>query len=201
MELFQEIEAQSVDMVLCDLPYGITKQSWDKKLPLDELWKHYKRILKSDGVVVLFTIQPYTSELVMSNIDWFKYEYIWEKERPSNYLRSNKEALKIHENILVFSPTSLDKRYKIGEGEKQRSILNYKRDNKKKYHPSEKPVDLLARLIELYTAPGETVLDNCMGGGSTGVACERVGRKFIGIELDKSFYNISSGRIMGHNML
>lgn len=230
LDLMDKISDKSVDLILCDLPYGTTNiKGWDKKLPTDKLWVMYKRIIKDDGNIVLFASQPFTSYLVVSNPDMFRYEWIWNKTKGANFLNANCQPLKIHENILLFSklPASPNKKgnakyfpqktgdeeyvSKLGKrtemfnggkvsgvetklkGRHPTTIQTFKKDGK--LHPTQKPVELLEYLVKTYTNKGDTVLDNCMGSGSTGVACMNTERKFIGIELDEKYYDIAKSRM------
>jgi site-specific DNA-methyltransferase (adenine-specific) len=214
----------SVDMILTDLPYGTTACKWDTIIPLDKLWKHYNRILKEDGAVVLTCQQPFTTTLAHSNIQNLRYEWIWEKPQGTNPLNAKVMPLKSHENILVFyrkkptynpqiwisTPYSGFKNHdkKIGEvygslgsehrdnptGERYpKTVLKFKQE--KGLHPTQKPVELMEYMIKTYTNEGETVLDSTMGSGTTGVACVRTNRNFIGIELDTDYFNIAKDRI------
>jgi site-specific DNA-methyltransferase (adenine-specific) len=214
----------SVDMILTDLPYGTTACKWDTIIPLDKLWKHYNRILKEDGAVVLTCQQPFTTTLAYSNIQNLRYEWIWEKPQGTNPLNAKVMPLKSHENILVFyrkkstynpqiwisTPYSGFKNHdkKIGEvygslgsehrdnptGERYpKTVLKFKQE--KGLHPTQKPVELMEYMIKTYTNEGETVLDSTMGSGTTGVACVRTNRNFIGIELDTDYFNIAKDRI------
>jgi site-specific DNA-methyltransferase (adenine-specific) len=222
----KEIPDGSVDMVLCDLPYGITACKWDSVIPFDALWSHYKRVIKSNGAIVLFGSQPFTSALVMSNIKWFKYCWVWDKVLHSNPLISKKQPLSAHEDIAVFYSKQcvynpqMESGVEIKRGGKTfgksdtkgdallirnkdsgskrypKRIITFSNANKSNIqHPTQKPVPLLEYLIKTYTNEGETVLDNTMGSGSTGVACINTGRKFIGIELDKGYFDIATKRI------
>jgi site-specific DNA-methyltransferase (adenine-specific) len=224
LEIMKEIPDKSVDMILCDLPYGTTRNKWDSVIPLKNLWEQYNRIIKENGAVVLFSQFPFTITVAQSNIENFKYEWIWQKDNGTGFLNSKKMPLKIHENILVFYkklPTynpQMRTGYKpyiqksgrgsSNYGEQIRvvtenngtrhpiDIIEFKRD-KEKLHPTQKPVELLEYLIKTYTNEGETVLDNCMGSGSCGVACVNTNRCFIGIELDKNYFKIAKERING----
>lgn len=219
LEAMRLIPDGSVDMVLCDLPYGTTQNKWDSVIPFEPLWAHYKRICK--GAIVLTAAQPFSSALVMSNIRDLKYEWIWEKESGTGHLNAKKAPLKSHENILVFyskqpvyNPQfSAGKPYKMVSGKGSSNygdqketvtesdgrrypltVLRFNRD-KDKVHPTQKPVALMEYLIRTYTNEGETVLDNCAGSFTTGVACLNTNRKFIGIEKDKTYFDIGSGRM------
>lgn len=233
LEIMPFIPDHSVDMVLCDLPYGTTKNKWDSKIDLDQLWKEYKRIITDNGCIALFAQSPFDKVLGCSNLKMFKYEWIWEKSNTTGYLNCNFAPLKAHENVLIFSKSaasfvtdkskamhyfpqmSVGKPYKAISGgfssnydpKHQRQIYHenkgtrYPKDimrfahDRKKYHPTQKPVDLLEYLIKTYTNEGMTVLDNTMGSGSTGVACVNTGRNFIGIELDDNYFDIAVKRI------
>ena len=225
LELMKDIPDKSIDMILCDLPYGTTRNKWDSVIPLNKLWEQYSRIIKDNGAIVLFSQMPFTAELVHSNLNLFKYEWIWQKENGTGFLNAKKMPLKIHENILVFYkklPTYNPqmrtgfKPYKCKQGSGSSNwnynenfggyitenngercpidIIEFKRD-KEKLHSTQKPVALLEYLIKTYTNENETVLDNCMGSGSTGVACVNTNRNFIGIELDENHYKIAKERI------
>jgi site-specific DNA-methyltransferase (adenine-specific) len=233
MELMQHIPDKSVDMILCDLPYGTTACEWDKVLPLDELWKQYKRILKEDGVVVLTASQPFTTDLINSNRDWFRYEIIWMKSRKTNFANVNNMPLKSHENILVFykklpthNQTNLKKLQKPvkswrknGKGgnlydnklqtDKKRlqeytnyneSVIKFNNEHNVNAHPTQKPVELFRYLIKTYTNEGELVLDNCIGSGTTAVACKQANRNFIGIELSQEYVDIANKRLQQDNL-
>lgn len=311
LELMKDIPDKSIDMILCDLPYGTTQNQWDSVIPLDALWYQYKRLIKMGGIIALFAQTPFDKVLSMSNIEWLKYEYIWKKNRATGHLNSKKAPLKAHENVLVFYQTYSEaydttdmfdglKDYMISErdkcglsSEEIRALLGsymashyftrktqfsiptrqayqrlqstgyfqrpfeeveaeYKKEREKAYecvntfnpqgiakkdvptirkgrdngtnygisdkdaiqefynyptdvlffnvetkpvHPTQKPVPLLEYLICTYTNEGDTVLDNCMGSGSTGVACVNLNRNFIGMELKREYFDISRERI------
>lgn len=230
LELMKDIPDKSVDMILCDLPYGMTANKWDTVIPLEPLWEQYKRVIKDNGAIVLTASQPFTSMLVMSNIKWFKYEWVWDKKAASGHLNAKRMPLKRHENILVFykrppvynpqftEGEPYDKGFVFSESEnwgKQIAVSN-KNESGRRYptslivesnanrrnrlHPTQKPVALLEYLIKTYTNEGETVLDNCMGSGSTGVACVNTNRNFIGIELDDKYFEIAKERIESHEV-
>ena len=222
LELMKEIPDESIDMVLCDLPYGTTRNKWDSVIPLNKLWKQYERIIKDNGAIVLFSQMPFSAELVHSNLKLFKYEWIWQKDNGTGFLNAKKMPLKIHENILVFykklplyNPQMRTgfKPYKCKQGRHSTNygayeqghitesngerypidIIKFKKDNG--LHPTQKPVELLEYLIKTYTNENETVLDNCMGSGSTGVACVNTNRNFIGYELNEKYFEIAEKRI------
>lgn len=229
LELMKNIPDNYIDMILCDLPYGTTACKWDIIIPFNLLWKQYNRIIKDNGAIVLFAKQPFTSQLVNSNLKYFRYELIWQKDKGTDFGNANRKPLNSHENILVFykkQPTYnkqlfagkpyTKKNYKnnddsdlnfksdnsgiwVNDGFRTpTSVIKYARDNIHKgsnLHPTQKPVALLEYLIKTYTNEGEIVLDNCMGSGSTGMACINTNRNFIGIELDEGYFNIARERI------
>ena len=224
LKILPTFKDNSVDLLLVDLPYGTTACKWDSIIPLDKLWEQYNRICKEDAAMVFTAAQPFTTILAASNLSNFRYEWIWEKPQGTNPMNAKVMPLKSHENILVFyrkkpvynpqmwystpySGFSSDTS-KIGEvyGEAQskhrdnpdgsrypKTVLKYKQE--KGLHPTQKPVDLMEYLIKTYTNPGDVVLDNTMGSGSTGVAATRCGREFIGIEMDSKYYEIAKERI------
>lgn len=222
LELMKDIPDKSIDMILCDLPYGTTACKWDIVIPFDKLWKQYNRIIKDNGAIVLFSKQPFTTLLISSNYKLFKYVCVWKKDNHDNPLMAKKRFLNITEDICVFyknqclyNPQGIIKVNKItkqGRGKSlsqkndrassyiqqytnyPRNILEFKRDLPN-IHPTQKPVLLLEYLIKTYTNENDTVLDNCMGSGSTGVACVNTNRNFIGIELDENYFNIAKERI------
>lgn len=252
----KKIADGSVDLILCDLPYGTTDRkgienkgdnrvlSWDTVIPLDQLWEQYRRVLKSTGAVVLTADQPFTSQLVISNLEWFKYEWIWKKKKTTGFLHANARPMKETEDILIFSPLGasgcskkanknmtynpqglIEKNVKkknsakrlgkflhqpehMGSGNKllheteyEQKYTNYPSEiiefglDKGSVHPTQKPVALMEYLIRTYSNEGETILDNCMGSGTTGVACMNTNRNFIGIEIDENYYNVAEERI------
>lgn len=227
LDLMQSIPSASVDMVLCDLPYGTTaKNKWDTVIPFSNLWESYKRVVKDNGAILLFGQPPFSSLLISSNIRMFRYEWIWEKPLAQGFLNANKMPLRATENISVFykklptyNPQMISgKPYNKGirkancttnygdfgetdgineTGERYPvNVLKFSNGNHKNIlHPTQKPVAMLEYLIKTYTNVGETVLDNCMGSGSTGVACVNTGRNFIGIELDAKYFEIAKRRI------
>lgn len=222
LELMKEIPDKSVDMILCDLPYGTTACKWDIVIPFEPLWEQYNRIIKDNGAIVLFSKQPFTTSLISSNMKLFKYCLVWEKDNHDNPLMAKKRFLNITEDICIFykkqctyNPQGLIKINKItkqGRGESlsqknsrkteylqeytnyPKNILKFKRDLPN-VHPTQKPVALMEYLIRTYTNEKETVLDNCMGSGLTGVACQNTNRNFIGFELDENYFNIAKERL------
>mgnify|MGYP003430706871 CR=1 FL=1 len=223
LEKMKDIPDGSIDMILCDLPYGTTACKWDTIIPFEPLWKEYKRIIKDNGAIVLTASQPFTSALVMSNPNWFKYEWVWNKKQSGSFLLAKYQPLKITESVCIFSKgkTAYFPQMRTGKlrkkgGSKSKSELYASLGSEIKYndqyfptnliefsmanksgrlHPTEKPVALFEYLIKTYTNEGETVLDNCMGSGTTGVACINTNRNFIGIELDQGYFDIACKRI------
>jgi len=224
LEKMKDIPDGSIDMILCDLPYGTTACKWDTIIPFEPLWEQYKRIIKDNGAIVLTASQPFTSALVMSNVKMFKYEWIWEKSLSGSPALCRKTPMKVHENVLVFGGKNYNPQMTKGtkrkkgisgssiEGQKfissginngeinddyyPRSVQYFSNaDRKNKVHPTQKPVALFEYLIKTYTNEGDLVLDNCMGSGTTGVACKNLNRNFIGIELDPEYFKIAEKRI------
>ena len=224
LELMKDITDGSVDMILCDLPYGTTACKWDNIIPFKPLWERYSRIIKDHGAIVLFSAQPFTSLLVNSNIKGYKHHWIWKKNRGTGFQVAKYRPLMATEDIIAFTKKGerinyypqmikLDKPTKYhysSKTEHYNSLTkkkNYEVTHKyptnvievtkvnKTIHPTQKPVALLEYLIKTYTNEGDLVLDNCMGSGSTGVACKRLNRNFIGIELDKNYFDIAKERI------
>lgn len=226
IEKMKNIPNESVDLILCDLPYGTTNNKWDIVINFEDLWNQYNRIIKKNGAIILFGNQPFTTDLINSNRKFFRYQLIWIKNKFSDFLNANRKPLKINEDINIFykkQPTynpqfsfsepyerynkqeSVDKQTNYG---KYKCNVTKNKDGRRMpttalffdkvirtVHPTQKPVKLLEYLIKTYSNEGETVLDNCMGSGSTGVACVNTNRKFIGIELDKNYFTISIKRI------
>jgi len=227
-DVFPHIESGSVDMILTDVPYGITHCKWDVVIPFAPMWKHLKRIIKPNNAIVLFGSEPFSSALRLSNIENYKYDWIWEKTKSTNFLNAKKQPLKKHENISVFykcqctySPQmtkgnpytraengvrkeSSVNRELITKGIKNNgvrypvSIQKFSNGNQGNIHPTQKPVALMEYLIKTYTNEGETVLDFTMGSGTTGVACKNLNRKFIGIEKDPDIFETARNRIENH---
>lgn len=224
LDLLPAIEDNSVDLLLVDLPYGTTACKWDSIIPLENLWEQYNRVCKQSAAMVFTAAQPFTAILAASNIQNLKYEWIWEKPQGTNPMNAKVMPLKSHENILVFyrkKPTYNPQMWystpysgfksdtaKIGEvygsakskhrdnpegSRYPKTVLKFKQE--KGFHPTQKPVNLMEYLIKTYSNPGETVLDNTMGSGTTGVACVRCGRNFVGMESDAEYYKIAEQRI------
>ena len=230
LELMKDIPDKSIDMILCDLPYGTTSLKWDNVMPVEPLWEQYNRIIKDNGVIALFAVEKFGLQLINSNHKYYKYELIWEKNVPTGMSYAKYRPMRYHENILIFgkgkgtyNPIPKER---VGVGKACYNYAHYCGDSnhikmkkiKKKYdpdfvnpstilkfnvvpnrsgklHSTQKPVDLCEYLIKTYTNKGETVLDNCMGSGTTGVACVNTNRNFIGIELDDKYFEIAKQRI------
>ena len=225
----KNIPNKSINMIICDLPYGTTACKWDIIIPFDKLWEQYNRIIKDNGAIVLFGQEPFSSYLRISNIKSYKYDWIWVKERLTNISQVKKRAGKTVETISIFykqqpiyNPqmtiyTGTPRTNKVKNGKMGKltdsqekkvfeyedtglryptQILNFQRDClKSNIHPTQKPVALMEYLIKTYTNEGDLVLDNCMGSGTTGVACKNLNRDFIGIELDEKYFEIAEQRI------
>lgn len=229
----KNISDKSIDMILCDLPYGVTDCKWDNVIPFELLWEQYHRIIKDNGAIVLFSVQPFTTKLINSNLKHYRYNWYWKKNNVTGFTFAKVQPMRCVEDICVFykkKPTynpqgiiplknprvhSADKKistiYKLrsSNGYSEQKYTNYPKNllefkneavsNKQRYHPTQKPVALLEYLIKTYTNEGETVLDNCMGSGTTAVACKNTNRNFIGFELDDNYFEIACKRIGGDN--
>lgn len=221
LELMKKIKSGSVDCILTDLPYGVTRAPFDKKLSLTSMWEQFLRVTKKNAAVVLFCQQPFTSELVTSNRKDFKYCLTWHKRQCSGFLNAKRQPLRSCEDIAVFYRGQCTYNPQMSKGKPQLKstggrTINYGKFTYKPHvsedyypttlvefplvrfkggHPQQKPVPLLEYLIKTYTNEGEVVLDATMGSGSTGVACVNTDRQFIGFELDEKFYDIALKRI------
>lgn len=229
LELMQDIPDTSIDMILCDLPYGTTHCQWDVIIPFEPLWEQYNRIIKDNGAILLFGQEPFSSYLRLSNLQDYKYDIFWEKERLTNIQQIRKRVGKTVESISVFyrkqctynpqmvkydgKPRSNKvkngtlgeltdnaekkvKEYKDTGWRYPTQVWKFQRDClKSNLHPTQKPVALLEELIKTFSNEGDTVLDNCMGSGSTGVACLNTGRMFLGMELDEGYFEIAQKRL------
>ena len=228
LEGMRYIDDKSIDMIFCDLPYGITACKWDNVIPFEPLWEQYNRIIKKHGAIVLTATQPFASALVMSNPKGFKYEWVWDKVRPSGFQVVKYKPMQRHENVLVFtskgervnyfpimelrdkpvkgcaasssesSPLKYnDGKTRIYTHKNPQSIIVFPKPNRT-IHPTQKPVALLEYLIKTYTSEGELVLDNCMGSGTTAIACINTNRNYISFELNKEYYELAKNRINKH---
>ncbi len=225
--IFPKIETKSIDLVLCDMPYGITRCKWDSVLDLEKMWDSLENICKSNAAIVLTAAQPFTSILVTSNLKWFKYDWIWKKPKGTCHLLAKKMPLKDKEDILIFykktcvynpqfteglpykgkagKPSLYGEDSFYGKDKKIRNdnpgkrypkqILSFAVVDRGNVHPTQKPVALMEYLIKTYSNENDTVLDFCMGSGTTGVACMNLNRNFIGIEKEKEYYDIAVNRI------
>lgn len=232
MDEMWALQNESIDLILCDLPYGNTRNKWDVALPFEPLWMHYLRVIKPNGAIVLFGQGLFTAQLMLSNERMWRYNLVWDKDLKSGFLNANRQPLRQHEDICVFykhqpvyNPQMfvgaknhnkgcfkdcknnnygkygfVDNAERLGINKYPSSILKFPKPHPSKtMHPTEKPVALLEWLIKTYTNEGETVLDNCMGSGSTGVAAVNTNRYFIGIEKDETYFNIAERRISEAN--
>ena len=241
LDILNDVQENSVDCIICDLPYGTTECAWDSTIPLEPLWRHYKRVLKHQGSVLLFGSEPFSTMLRMANLDWYKYDWIWRKNMPTGHFHAKNMPIKDYEIISVFSaakmghesllkedrmiynPQGLQSCHVVENGKRKangiyksrpshkdviireqcnypRMVIDFQNQNKElkndtRIHPTQKPVDLLRYLILTYTNKGGVVLDNCMGSGSTAIAAIKEERHFIGIELNKEYFEKANKRI------
>jgi DNA modification methylase len=231
LEVMKKIESNSIQLILCDLPYGTTRCSWDTIIPFEPLWKEYNRILKDNGAIVLNASQPFTTKLINSNIEMFKYEWIWEKTQATGHLDAKNRPMKAHENVCVFYNKQPIYNFQKTYGHSRKVVLaNHQKkstknqaeiynkcdnftdyDTTERYprsvlvfasdkqteslHPTQKPVALMEYMVKTYTNENDLVLDNCIGSGTTAIACINLNRNFIGIEKLLKFYKISENRI------
>ena len=238
LKVMKNISDKSIDMILCDLPYGTTACKWDSVIPFDKLWEQYNRIIKDNGSILLFGTEPFSTKLRMSNFNDYRYDWYWEKSKPSLYQHAKNRPMRTIETISVFSHSKWGHKSQLKEnrmiynpqgiksvgekivtknfnaggivserpnqiGRKYEAFTGFPNDilkfnsitGKKCLHPTQKPVDLLEFLIKSYTFENDTVLDNCMGSGSTGVACKHLNRQFIGIELNEKYFEVAKKRI------
>ena len=240
LEMMKSISDASVDMILCDLPYGTTACKWDSVIPFEQLWEQYKRVCRKGGAIVLTASQPFTSMLVSSNLKMFKYSWVWEKNKGSNFATVKYQPMKEHEDVCVFAiGKTIYNETRIARSEAGRAMVrnprksnghragdssvtgNFDKGHSNEHldvetrcarsilkfntevglHPTQKPVALMEYLIRTYTNEGDMVLDNCMGSGTTGVACMQSGRKFIGMEMDAGYFEIAKGRIQAAGLV
>ena len=228
LEGMKYIDDKSIDMILCDLPYGTTACKWDSVIPFEPLWQQYERIIKDSGAIVLFGSEPFSSNLRMSNLKMFKYDWIWNKKKGGNPLLSKIQPIKTYEIISVFGkgkvnyyPIMVDRdkpkargrnKGKISETTNNaftenkvytqyypKAIIEFSNANQRnKLHPTQKPDALFEYLIKTYTNEGELVLDNCIGSGTTAIAAINTNRNYIGFELNKEYYEVAKNRINKH---
>lgn len=244
LEVMKRIPSNSVNLILCDLPYGSTRCKWDSVIDPDKLWAEYRRILvKPTGVVLLFSQQPFTTRIISANYEWYKYNLIWKKNKTTQFLLANYRPMKCTEDICVFSPGGaaaasrttgnmtynpqglvpvnivkknsakrigkmLNQKHHLGENNKLLSESEYKQSftnypteilefdiESDTIHETQKPIKLIEYLIRTYSNPGDVVLDNTMGSGTTGIGCVNSGRAFVGIELEERYFELSRKRI------
>lgn len=224
LERMKEIPSGSVDMILADPPYGTTQCKWDSIIPLAPMWEQLKRIIKPNGAVVMTAAQPFTSVLVCSNLKWFKYDWTWRKPKGTGHLNAKKQPMRDKEDVVVFCSGQSVYNPQMATGEPfgkktgmaqqsgvtgkhgcfrnenrgtryPKQVLEFGVVERGTVHPTQKPVVLMEYLIKTYTNEGETVLDFCMGSGTTGVACINTEREFIGIEMDADFFQVATDRI------
>lgn len=233
LEGMKRIEDKSIDMILCDLPYGTTACKWDVIIPFEPLWKQYERVIKDNGAIVLTASQPFTSALVISNLKMFKYEWVWNKVQPTGHLNAKKQPLRVCESVVIFyksqplynpqltsgsiikrttsklkgdKPTEVYGFYKplasnssqVRQPTTLLTVSSGKSPSTAAFHPTQKPVALFEYLIKTYTNECETVLDNCMGGGTTAIACINTNRNYIGFEKEEKYFKIIQDRIKNH---
>lgn len=235
LEGMKRIPDGSVDMILCDLPYGTTANKWDEVISIDELWKHYKRIIKDNGAIVLFGQEPFSSRLRISNPKMYRYDWYWDKKTGSNPMLARKMPMRNIENISVFYKKLPTYNPQMTQGKRvypKRKFANKESKNffidgfgsredydgslrfplqtisisnrgaevasGKRIHPTQKPVKLLEYLIKTYSNEGEIILDNCMGSGSTAIACINLDRNYTGFELDREYFEVAQDRIDKH---
>ena len=226
LERMKEIESGSVDAIICDPPYGTTKCSWDSIIPLEPMWAELKRIIKPNGAIVMTASQPFTTTLIASNMKMFKYCWVWQKQKPTNFYQVKYSPLKEHEDIAVFSQgkpkyypqgtvevsiksgrknksSNLYSKYDGGDyvqkvGNYPRTVIKIPTEGDKyRVHPTQKPVALMEYLIKTYTNEGETVLDFTAGSMSTAIACINTNRKGVMIEKDERYFKVGSERVEG----
>lgn len=223
----KHVENKSIDMIFCDLPYGTTACKWDTIIPFDELWSEYERVIKDNGAIVLFGSEPFSSDLRMSNIKKYRYDWIWEKTKPIGFGNSNKMPLKSYETVSVFyknlptynpqgliaikektvtrksneQPSVYGKTGLVGSF--KRKYTNYPRqilrfpNTNKNQHPTQKPIELIEYMIRTYTNEGDLILDNTCGSGTTGLGAKNLNRNYIMMEQDPKYYEIACKRVQG----
>ena len=233
LETMRQIPDASIDMVLCDLPYGTTACSWDSVIPFEPLWAEYWRVARPNAAIVLTSAQPFTTALIASQMGAFRYCWYWDKVSVTGFANAKKQPLRHVEDVVVFyrslptynpqdlQPLGKSRKNSATDGgatvkgehisngrgsmrtaglERVQEFTNYPKQRleisrEKGFHPTQKPVAMFEYLIRTYTQPGEVVLDNCMGSGTTAIAAERSGRRWIGIERDEGYYNAALARI------
>ena len=225
-DVFPFIDDKSVNLILCDLPYGVTNMKWDSVLPFDKMWKEYERIITDNGAIVLTATNPFASALIMSNPKLFKYDIVWHKNCPSNPAMAKRQIMRQHELVLIFYKKQCvynPQMEEYSESSKSRIKYSFNVDKKsehydlkeigsrgeKRYpnsvqkitrqtgiHPTQKPLELMKYLVKTYSNENDVVMDNCMGSNTTGLACKELNRQYIGIEKDKNYYDVSVSRVL-----
>ncbi len=225
-----KIDDNSIDCIICDLPFGTISCAWDVVIPFDKLWSHYNRICKVNAAIILFGCQPFTTDLINSNRSNFRYPLVWNKNVPTGMAQAKYRPMRYHEDILIFyreQPTyNPIMKPRVGVGKACYNYDHYCGDSnhiklekvKKRYdpdfvqpgtvldfkvvpnrngklHPTQKPIELLQYLIKTYSNPGNTILDNCAGSGTTLLAAKELGRNFIGFETDDKYFKVACERI------
>lgn len=226
LEIMKDIPDKSVDMILCDLPYGITGCKWDSVIPLESLWIQYKRIIKKGGTIVLTAVNPFAANLITTNYKWYRHEFVWQKSNHSNPLNAKHMPLRIHELVLIFSENppkyypqglievnkitkqgikvSENIRDAVREKEYFQKYSNYPKsiqyfkNQSNTVHSTQKPVKLFEWIIKTYSLEGDLVLDNCAGSGTTAIACLNTNRDYILIEKEQKYFDICKERIDKH---
>lgn len=227
LEVMKLIDDKSIDMILCDLPYGTTACKWDTIIPFELLWLQYKRIIKNNGAIVLTGREPFTSALIMSNIKNYKHKWVWNKKQSGSFQNAKYMPLQIEEDIIIFSYDRCNY-YPIMRKGKMRmrgnakgvsgvvgcglvngyknysdfyhpiNIIEFVNGRIGKLHPTQKPTALFEYLIKTYTNEGDLILDNCAGSGTTGIACINTNRNYVMIEKEEKYFNIIENRIKEH---
>lgn len=227
LEVMKDIDDKSIDLIICDLPYGVTaRNKWDTIIPFELLWNQYERIIKNNGAMVFTASQPFTTKLISSKPELFRYSLVWNKNQVTGFLNAKKQPLRCHEDICVFYKKQPTYNPEMTKGKKvlkstggdstnygkftyqphysemyyPKSIINIPQVRVKNGHPTQKPVSLMEYLIKTYTNEGELVLDNCIGSGTTAVACINTNRNYIGIEKDENYYNSACERVKTQNI-
>jgi site-specific DNA-methyltransferase (adenine-specific) len=230
LEGMKYIDDKSIDMILCDLPYGTTACKWDTIIPFEPLWEQYERVIKDNGAIVLTARQPFTSLLITSNLKLFRQTWVWDKVISTNFMNARKMHIQGFEDVVVFYKRLPTYNPQMEEGEPYkdnrsiphrtktealgsrapyqpqdnkgvrypRGIVRFSARNNSPLHPTQKPVELFEYFIKTYTNEGELVLDNCMGSGTTAIACINTNRNYIGFELNNEYYEIAKNRINKH---
>lgn len=228
LDIIPKLKLNSVDLIICDLPYGTTSCKWDSLISLEKLWDCYNKVLKKSGKVLLFGIEPFSSQLRMSNLKDYRYDLYWHKTLCSNFMMGKSQPFFKIETISVFykesgtynpimregKPYTIKESHILQQGMQQKYNIKYKSDIEnngqrypdnlldfgsvggKKKHLTQKPIDLLEYLVKTYSNENDLILDNCMGSGSTGIACKNLNRDFIGIEKDVDYFKLAKESLL-----